>query len=166
MAKKLTVNAVNSAAKNTYKMKKHHLTDINGEVWDVVVDEKMNPVKINDVARDILVLVAKLQDEGALEEFDLENQYIALLYPMIIRHYTDLDITDKNTAVETINSYVNLMNNLISLGLLEQLIGCFDEEALANVFNGFKESTEKMTEHIIDEIKRINEENETLEEAE
>ena len=68
MAKKLTANAVNSAAKKTYKMTKCHLTDVNGEVWDVVVDKKMNQAKANEMAKDILIMCAKMHDEGVLEE--------------------------------------------------------------------------------------------------
>ena len=109
MAKKLTVNAVNSAAKKV--MKEHHLTDVNGEVWTVTVDEQMNPAYVTNMAQDILVLMAKLKDENAIDDFDFEKNYNILLYPMILRYYTDLEITDKKTAVETINSYVNLMEN-------------------------------------------------------
>jgi hypothetical protein len=155
MAKKLTANAVNSAAKKTYKMTKCHLTDINGEVWDVIVDTKMNPVKANEMAKDILIMCVKMHDEGVLEEFNIDEQYPVLLYPMIMRHFTDLEITDKESATETLNSYVNLLENLISLGLLEQLMGCFEEDGMKNAMETFKEASVKMSDHVIVEAMKI-----------
>ena len=151
MAKKLTVNAVNSAAKKV--MKERHLTDVNGEVWTVTVDEQMNPAYVANIAQDILVLMAKLKDENAIDDFDFEKNYNILLYPMILRYYTDLEITDKKTAVETINSYVNLMENLIRLGLVEQLMNCFDAEAMQKMMEKFGEVVIQMSEYVTAAIK-------------
>ena len=52
MAKKMTVAAINSAAKKTYTMREHNLTDVNGEIWSIAIDEKMNPVHIPKMCQD------------------------------------------------------------------------------------------------------------------
>lgn len=146
MAKKMTVAAINSAAKKTYTMREHNLTDVNGEIWSIAIDEKMNPVHIPKMCQDILVLVAKLHDEGALEDFNSEQ---LLIYQMIFKYYTDLKITDKETAVETINSYINMMNSLLSLGLVEPIMNCFDKDAMAKTMEEMNKVALDMADAIV-----------------
>lgn len=146
MAKKMTISAVNSAAKKTYVMKEHYLTDVNGEEWSVAVDEKMNPVHVPKMSQDILVTLAKLHDEGELENFN--SEYV-LLYPMILKYYTDLKITEKETAAETVNSYINMLDSLIGLGLLEQIMSCFEKEALTKAMEQLNKVALEMADAVV-----------------
>ena len=165
MAKKLTVSAVNSAAKKV--MREHHLTDVNGEIWTVAVDEKMNPAYAANMAQDILILMAKLKDEKAEDQFDFEHNYNVLLFPMIFKYFTDLEITEKKTAVETINAYINMLESLVKLQLLDKLMECFDKDSMQNTIQKFGEVAIEMSNMVVEQLNsKLEETEQNIEEAE
>jgi len=149
MSKKITAAAVSSAAKKTYELKTHHLTDINGEIWDIAIDEKMSPVKAADVARNIMTLTIKLIDEG-IDKARLLDNYQVMLYGELLNQFTDIGITEKKTATGTYENYIKLFDSLINLNLLEQIFDKFDNAALqrtvdsvGKIINDFNEYTDE-----------------------
>lgn len=154
MSKKLNASGVNSAVKKTYEMKEFHLTDVNGEVWDVLVDYKMNPINLPKIAQEILVLMAKMKDEKLLENF---QGYEVLVYTMFLKYYTDLKITEKKTAIETIGFYTDLLTNLISLNLFAPLIECFDKKTLSERIDSFNSMITEMSDKVLEEVKKQSE---------
>ena len=155
MAKKITAAAVSSAAKKVYELKTYHLTDINGEIWDIAIDEKMAPVKAADAAKNIMTMTINLIDEG-IEKTKLLDNYQIMLYGEILNQFTDTSITKKKTAIETYENYIKMFDGLINLNLLEQIIEKFDKEALqrttktiAQIINDFNDFTDKNLENVI-----------------
>ena len=60
MGKKLNASAVNSAAKKVNTMKRFHLTDNQGEIWDIDVNQKMNPEKVIDMVTNVVKMTARI----------------------------------------------------------------------------------------------------------
>lgn len=161
MGKKLSATAVNSAAKKAYALKEFHLEDVMGEVWDVEIDTRMNPNYVVDMAQNIITLTALLSQEGEVDNFDLEKHWTLLYFIEVLRYYTSVEIKPKKTATETLSAYINLMNNLNSLGLVEKITNCFDEDARQNTFKVFSEVLVEMSGFVTNEInKAVAEHNE------
>ena len=155
MSKKLNVSAVNNAAKKAYAMKRFHLEDNQGEIWDVDIDVLMNPNRVTDMVQNVIKLSAKISDEGLLEVFDLEKHWALLYFIEILKNYTNVEIKERETAEQTIADYTVLFNSLGSLGLVEKITDCFDEGARRNTLEKFTEILTQMSDFITEETKRI-----------
>lgn len=145
MGKKLTVSAVTSASKKAYTMKSCHLTDINGEIWELNVDEKMSPTKVIDMAKDSIIFVAKLVDEGVEDESIIDNSSV-LWYIGLLKNFTDINIPEKKTAKATYASYLSLLDSLINLNLIEKIVQQFDLDALKRTEKEFIKLVNEISE--------------------
>lgn len=154
MSKKLNASAVSSAVKKNYQVKQFHLEDNQGEIWDVDVDVKMNPVYVFDMVSDFVHLVAKAADEK-FEDFDFEKYWSVLYFVEVLKYYTSVDIKEKDTASKTLLSYVKLVNDLDALGLLDKISECFEENARQNTAEQFASQTIKMSELIDNETDKV-----------
>jgi len=159
MSKKLTASAINSAAKKAYSMKEFHLTDNQGEIWDVDIDVYMNPVHVVDMVQNIISLSAKMSDENISDVFDLEAHWTLLYFIEILKHYTSLDIKEKESAEKTLTAYATLFNSLGSLDLLDAIRECFDKERWELILNKFRYTLAEMSEFISEETQRYIAEN-------
>ena len=155
MGKKLNVTAVNSAAKKAYSMKRFHLEDNQGEVWDVDIDVMMDPNRVIDMVQNVIMLSAKIADEDMSEVFDLEKHWTLLYFIEILKNYTNVEIKEKKTAEETVIDYVTLFNSLGALGLVEKITDCFNENARRNTLERFTETLTQMSEFIVEETERV-----------
>lgn len=156
MSKKLTASAVTSASKKAYTMKSCHLTDINGEVWDLNIDKKMSPTKVIDMAKESIIFVAKLVDEGVEDESIVDNSSI-LWYIGLLKNFTDINIPEKKTAKATYSSYLSLLDSLINLNLLEKIIQQFDLEALKRTEKEFVKLVSEINEFTSQTMKELAE---------
>ena len=155
MGKKLNVSAINNAAKKAYTMKRFHLEDNQGEVWDVDIDVMMDPNRVTDMVQNIIMLSAKITDEGMSEVFDLEKHWTLLYFIEILKNYTNIEIKEKETAEETVADYVTLFNSLGALGLIEKITDCFNENARRNTLERFTETLTQMSEFITEETEKV-----------
>ena len=150
----MTVSAVNSNAKKNYPMKKFHLTDNQGETWEIDIDHKMNPAKVEHMVKDTIVTIAKIIEDGLQEKFDLKNNWTLLFYIEILKKYTSLEIKNFETAEKSISAYVNLANSLMALDLDRKILECFDEKARERTTEEFLKGITEMSNIVSEATKQ------------
>ncbi len=165
MGKKLNASAVNSAAKKVNTMKRFHLTDNQGEIWDIDVNQKMNPEKVIDMVTNVVKMTARIVEEG-IEDFDYEKHWAMLYFIELLKAYTSIEIPEKETAGETLLDYLTLFNSLNSLGLIEAIAECFDESARRETIEMFRNQLIDMSNIIYEEAEKLKQEVEVTKEAE
>ena len=74
MGKKLNVSAVNSAAKKINHRKMFHLTDNQGEIWDVEIDVNMSPENVIKMVQNVVMMSVKITEEK-IDYFELFNPH-------------------------------------------------------------------------------------------
>lgn len=134
MAKKLTQKNFEKSLEKKYKSKVFHLEDSTGELWDITVDYEMNPAKVPYASQELLVLVGKLVDENVdISELDSATLGQTLTFYVIFKYFTDLEFKEFDTAEETITSCAEFLTLLVTMGLIDQIIGCFNQQRLHDV---------------------------------
>lgn len=158
MGKKLSASAVNSAAKKAFSLKQFHLEDNQGEIWDVDVDVYMNPDKVINMVRNVIMFSTKMAEENIAETFDFKNHWILLYFIELLKNYTSLEIKEKETAEKTLSAYITLFESFGNLGLIEKITECFDENARRVTLERFSKKLIEMSDFVLEETKKKVEE--------
>lgn len=161
MAKKLTQKNFEKALEKKYKSKVFHLEDSTGKLWDITVDYEMNPAKVPYASQELLVLTGKLVDENVdIDGIDSAVLGQTLIFYAIIKYFTDLEFKEFDTAEETITSVAEFLTSLVSMGLIDKIIGCFDQQRLHNVSEQIVEMFKDMADNSVKNINSLIKEKE------
>lgn len=160
MGKKLNVSAVNSAAKKINHRKMFHLTDNQGEIWDVEIDVNMSPENVIKMVQNVVMMSVKITEEK-IDYFEFDKHWMMLYFIEILKQYTSIGIKESKVAKENLDAYFELFNSLTSLGLVEAITECFDKEARQNTLVRFSEILQDVSEYVTTEINNTKAERET-----
>lgn len=141
---KLNIGEIKSIISKEYTQKKI-IVNANGKDYEVLVDEKFRPSKISKLIIEGIVAQKDLPDVNSVKT----NYYIFLM----IKYFMDIGI-DTNDLTEQLK----LLENMVDVGLFEQLANVFTDED----FKILSEYTQKFT----DKIKEMGEQNKSQEEIE
>lgn len=107
---------------------------IDNKFYEILVDEKFKTTKLNEM---VLEVLKKYENYEKLPD----NLRLTYIYFIMIKHFTDLDVT-----TETFEEQLALIEALIDLNIFETIIASFAETEINKLVEYMKKFTERLVE--------------------
>jgi len=107
---------------------------IDNKFYEILVDEKFKTTKLN------LMVLEVLKNYENYEKLP-DNLRLTYIYFIMIKHFTDLDVT-----TETFEEQLALIEALIDLNIFETIIASFAETEINKLVEYMKKFTERLVE--------------------
>ena len=120
--KKLTSSNILSLHSKTFSQKKIHL-DINGIAYQILIDEKFKPSKIQEL---IFELVEKQKQIRNFNDVFNISYYCNFL---ILKYFTDIDVTKTDSLEEELRVF----KAILDLEIFEKIMDSFDPQELDKI---------------------------------
>ena len=149
MAKKMKANDIVNSARKEYSSKKIIVTSIDGEEYEIEIQEKINDSKVAKLVAD-LVERSEYCDKNNIE-FNIINN----IYFLLIKYFTDIKFTNSKDLKKQYTNELAFIEGLLDLNLFEQIVSYFDKDSLQRVQNMFEKYSKTLKPVINNEIKSI-----------
>jgi hypothetical protein len=145
MAKKMKANDIINSAKKEYSFKKITVTSIDGEEYEVQIQEKLNETKLANLVSELTTRSEECKKIGL--EFDM----ILNIYVLIIKYFTNIKFNNNKVFSKQIEQEMEFLKALIDMNLLDQILNNFDENSikdLEKLFDKYSKQMSQITENI------------------
>ena len=148
-SKKMSMKEIKKVLKQEFPTTTHKLT-VGNSVFEITIDNIFKERQINEVTSRF---IWEISNHG-LEKFDEEAIAILMMY-YIIEEFTDIEF------VEGIEKKVDMISDLVDLGLLQQIVAHLPEDQLEIVMENISKMLDSITDFVV-KAKKIQEENEGI----
>ncbi len=130
---KLNAGIIKQAYSKEFTKKKLTVL-IDNKSYEILIDEKFKTTKLNEM---VLEVLKNYENYEKLPD----NLRLTYIYFIMIKHFTDLDVT-----TETFEEQLALIEALIDLNIFETIIASFAETEINKLVEYMKKFTERLVE--------------------
>lgn len=149
MAKKMKANDIVNSAKREYSSTKITVVSVDGEEYEVEIQEKLNDSKVSQLVYD-LVNRSEFCDKNNIE-FNIVNN----IYFLLIKYFTNIKFVNSKDLKKQYSNELAFIDGLLDLDLFEQIVSHFDKDSLYRVQNMFEKYSKTLSPVINNEIKNM-----------
>lgn len=148
----LNLNVINQANENLFNTKEIEII-VGDKPYSVKIDQNFRTTKIEKMIKS-LVKSENLKQFGEMDE----SVKLSYYFYLIIKEFSNLDIPD-NLSIE---EEINLISNLIDLGVFEKIIAEISEDQIMKVNDYLQKFNINLNEEL-EEINKNKDENKDVE---
>lgn len=150
-AKKINYSNVKSLSSKTF-IKKEHIIEVDGQQFKIMVDSKLKQTEISKIVGELEIRSSYCRRKKI--DFDM-NVY---LYLLLIKYFTDVEFpkVKKDNLELTFKQEMNMMENLLDLGLFDKIIDLLPDDCMQQVSDIFEKYKDKV-DNIMDNVLSIDE---------
>lgn len=149
MAKKMKANDIVNSARKEYGLKKIIVTSIDGEEYEIEIQEKLNDSKVARLVTDLV------ERSDYCDKNNIEFNIINNIYFLLIKYFTNIKFTNSKDLKKQYSNELEFIDGLLDLNLFEQIVSYFDKDSLQRVQNMLEKYSKTLKPVINNEIKNM-----------
>lgn len=149
MTKKMKANDIVNSARREYSSTKITVVAVDGEEYEIEVQEKLNDTKVSKLVLD-LVERSEFCDKNNIE-FNIVNN----IYFLLIKYFTNIKFVNSKDLKKQYSNELAFIDGLLDLDLFEQIVSHFDKDSLYRVQNMFEKYSKTLKPAINNEVKNM-----------